>query len=77
MRRPITRKVQNLHGKYASRCGRYECESTEHYPGISLRLPDVTIRIFSSRDKEMVIEKSAEVIVVPPLAHMRQPNFLI
>jgi hypothetical protein len=68
MRRLLSHKVQNLHGEYASIYGRYECESTAHYPGRSLKLPDVTIRIFTSRDEERVLEKSAEVIVVPPLA---------
>jgi hypothetical protein len=69
MRKYITRKVQNLPGRYISRYGRYKWKSTAHYPGISLKLPDIIIWIFSSRGEERVIEKSAEVIVVPPMAH--------
>lgn len=64
MRRPITHKVQNLHGKYASICGRHECESKAHYPGRPLNLLSKT-EILSSRGDKKEIEESAEVIVVP------------
>jgi len=55
-------QVQNLHGKYASICGRYKWESSTHYPGRSLDILRVN-QVLSSRGDETVLEKSAEVIV--------------